>query len=460
MEKKITALIAIVLTITLLGGCGAKETTNTSSIQDVSSIISEISSSPEHPYLTTEKKPYGIPEFTYGEASTYAQGDRYITVANGTKKENYNSYLKKLKNKGYKVYAENKIEDNCYTTLTNKKTVVTVYCVPRTGITRVIAEPKGDMYPREKDNNYTSKNIHCLLTGILGDKTYIDYGMGYVIRLSDGSFIIIDGGVGGENHVDSNNLLKILKDQSPKDAEKPVIAAWIFTHPHRDHVGTFCTFAADHNDKVVIEGFYYNFPNGQGGNGVDSAIEIYFSDVPTIRPHTGDKYYIKDAIIDVLFTYEDHLPRTIGRDEFAIGDANDASIMFKINLAGQTLLFTGDAMKNSLKNLLTSFDTSLKSDFIQLPHHGKTYSYDLNLKVNPTYALLAVSHKNYANFFAGGGGGHKGNMWLIDTPSVRQIIPLGNGTFTIPIPYNPTDAEIMDKVPTPETVYKDYSYLY
>ena len=54
--------------------------------------------------------------------------------------------------------------------------------------------------------------------------------------------------------------MKILKEQSPEGTEKPVIAAWIFTHAHNDHIGVFNHFSDDFHDKVVIEGIYYNFP--------------------------------------------------------------------------------------------------------------------------------------------------------------------------------------------------------
>ena len=53
-----------------------------------------------------------------------------------------------------------------------------------------------------------------------------DFGMSYVIRLSDGRFIIIDGGRNFES--DRQKLLNHLKSNSPD--ERPVIAAWLLTH--------------------------------------------------------------------------------------------------------------------------------------------------------------------------------------------------------------------------------------
>ena len=57
-----------------------------------------------------------------------------------------------------------------------------------------------------------------------------NFGMSYMIRLSDGRFILIDGG--NDIDADCRKLFACLKAQSP--FEKPVIAAWILSHPHCD----------------------------------------------------------------------------------------------------------------------------------------------------------------------------------------------------------------------------------
>ena len=83
-----------------------------------------------------------------------------------------------------------------------------------------------------------------------------DFGLSYVIRLSDGRFIIFDGGWNFEP--DRNRLFECLKAGSPD--EKPVIAAWILTHPHGDHYLCFLGFMEQYGDQVVIEKFLFNFP--------------------------------------------------------------------------------------------------------------------------------------------------------------------------------------------------------
>ena len=84
----------------------------------------------------------------------------------------------------------------------------------------------------------------------------VDYGLCYVIRLSDGRLIVIDSGNTFDE--DREHLYARLKSDSPH--EKPIIAAWIITHPHSDHINCFFLFMQKYASEVIIEKFIYNFP--------------------------------------------------------------------------------------------------------------------------------------------------------------------------------------------------------
>ena len=75
-----------------------------------------------------------------------------------------------------------------------------------------------------------------LLTQIKPSYFSVDCGMSYVIRTSDGKFIIIDASFG--EYDEPQKLIELLRAQSP-EGETPTVAAWFFTHPHNDHIGTF-----------------------------------------------------------------------------------------------------------------------------------------------------------------------------------------------------------------------------
>ena len=433
--KKVTSLIlSVVLVACLFTGCEVDE-----------SKLSVI-------------KPDALPKYEgKGTVSSLVEDDRNVTMIYSENSEEYDEYVELLLDNGFAKYAENQIGDNLFATLYNQVTTATVYFRPAAKELKIIAEPRGDLYPREKDNKYKSKDMQTLLTGFKGENVIAYSGMGIIIRLDDGSFIIIDGGGGDYDSVDSNKLLKILKEQSPKGTQKPVIAAWIFTHAHNDHIGVFNHFSDDFHDKVVIEGFYYNFPAlrrvGRDVQNFYYHLENNYSEVPTVRPHTGEKYFIRNAVVEILYTHEDMYPDTYENGGY--NDGNQASLIFTIDIEGQRIMITGDASTCGFEQTVMCFGDYLKSDIFQMSHHGQNGSVEFNSLVDPTYALLPIAHPVNERHYRKTAG----NVWLVDSENVRQFLHFGKTSVTIPIPYNPTDEEIGDRMPDWTTNLPTYPTL-
>lgn len=278
-----------------------------------------------------------------------------------------------------------------------------------------------------------------------------DYGMSYVVRLSDGRFIVIDGGWNFKP--DAQSLFDTLKEGSTN--EKPVIAAWIMTHAHCDHYRCFNEFTKFFCDDVIIEKFLLNFPDHKKyiGEKFKRIPEIkdedycfenssdyihinlmyeniikYKSDV--YMPHTGQKYKIGDAECEFLSTIDD--THYISQD-----DNNAASLVFRMKLAGQIILWTGDA-SFSASRLYEKYGTYLKSDILQIPHHGfgsgkdeaQIKCYDL---IKPDVCMMPVSDYNaYISICT-----HvKGTRNMMANPCVCEMIT-GEKQRTITLPYIP-----------------------
>ena len=406
-----------------------------------------------------------LPEFPSGVLDTLKQDDMYITRATQTAIDDYNAYIETLLSNGFFTYSKNQIDDNSFTTLVNDATRVTLSYFPKEFTTTIIAEPKGDLFKCKQDNKYKSKNIQSTFTGMKGETVVAQEGMGFIIRLDDGSFIIIDGGMGDPDSIDSTKLYNILKEQSPEGTKKPRIAAWIFTHCHGDHIGVFNTFSIDYHNKVDIEAFYYNFQTEASMKVKDDfmldnsiyrytqfkkAMKEYYPNVPKVRIHTGDKVYIRNAVIDVLFSYEYLFPNRLNEEKHP--SSNAASLIFKINIAGQSIMITGDIEEYGMNFAYNYYDSYLKSDILQMAHHGMNHSVDFYSAVDPTYVILPLSHPWYEVLNKG-----EGNIWLRDSKNVRQIIEFGSQSVSIPLPYNPLDSEI-EKIPNASTKYKNYQY--
>ena len=208
--------------------------------------------------------------------------------------------------------------------------------------------------------------------------TLIDFGLSYVVRLSDGRFIIIDGG--NEHDFDSDRLLETLKTGSVNgDID---IAAWIFTHPHLDHFHGFLSFMDRFFgvEKFTVEKFIFNFPEVDdtyhypalqrpNEKATDTVPRMYAHietlGAPIYTAHTGQKYRIGDAECEILASLDD----SIGLAPDVTPDVNVTSLVIRMELGGEVILWAADSYFEHV-GLADKYGEYLKSDILQVPHHG------------------------------------------------------------------------------------------
>ena len=274
-----------------------------------------------------------------------------------------------------------------------------------------------------------------------------DFGMSYAIRLSDGRYILIDGG--REFVPDAERLYECIKAGSPH--EKPIIAAWIMTHPHSDHFHCFIKFFDMFSDDVVIERFMYTFPEHddvehypsvmtKNARFVDSSIftniplmeeRIAKTDAEVFSPHTGQRYVIGDAVLDILASIDD----TIHRSQ----NVNATSLVIRMELGGQVVLWGADASFEEAR-ILEKYGNYLKADILQVPHHGfrsgsTAASIECYKVIAPEVCLLPVSDLNaytLIDIYI------ESTRFLMQSPGVKEIIT-GDTTRTITLPYKAPD---------------------
>lgn len=271
-----------------------------------------------------------------------------------------------------------------------------------------------------------------------------DFGMSYIIRLSDGRFILIDGG--REFEQDADRLYEALAEQSPR--ETPVIAAWILTHPHSDHYHCLFPFFARHGEKVKVERFLKNFCEADDLEHYpklakdDDRFDFDASEqtnIPLLNqlieksgaalfmPHTGQTYRIGDATFEVLASMDDtiHCSQNI----------NASSLVFRMTLADQIVLWTADA-GFSYARLPERYGSYLKSDILQVPHHGFGCGDPMiQIKgfrlIDPDVCLLPVNDYNAYRAFS---GFREGTRYLMEEMGDFEMIT-GDHTRTLPLPY-------------------------
>lgn len=273
-----------------------------------------------------------------------------------------------------------------------------------------------------------------------------DFGMSYAVRLSDGRYIVIDGG--REFERDADRLYELITLDCV--FEKPVIAAWILTHPHEDHFHCFLTLWEKYKENIVIEKVLYNFPAHDDLEHYPAMtrqdfrfdhdttvfttivrMEEYIkqSGAEVFTPHTGQKYTISDANIEILACMDD----TIHKTDYI----NAISLVMKMELGGQVIFWGGDA-GFSLARIPDRYKDYLKSDFLQVPHHGfqmgdpdseiAGYKY-----IKPSVCFLPASEYNaYCALCT-----HmKGARFIMEDLEIDELIT-GDYTRTVNLPYTP-----------------------
>ena len=208
-------------------------------------------------------------------------------------------------------------------------------------------------------------------------------GMGYLIRLTNGEFIVIDGGYRSKTAADTLLALLTANNVNPG---KPVVAAWFLTHMHDDHYGVLDRFASEgHGSRVTVKGIYANLPEstiGDIGTSQHDTVMTAVSRYPgavLYTVHSGMTIGFADATATILCTYEDvkqsYYNGSLQSNTWY--DGNDTSTVVRFDVTDRSgahvtkFMVMGDASNgagNALEYTYTA--ASLRADMVQLEHHG------------------------------------------------------------------------------------------
>lgn len=366
------------------------------------------------------------------------------------KNADYSSYVSGMKDIGCKTISTYNLGANKYTLMKHKGFTAYISYLNGENMIRVYIGMADDSVPDEKlpvDEDRYTPSLWQL--NIDNEAAQANGGMGYVIQTTDGKFIVIDGGY--RTRSDGERLYKLLSDNKPEEQSKPVIAGWFITHSHVDHYGTLRVFSEDYADKVEVEGFYYNLPYFKTGDitpeicsHLEDAMNSWKNAVKYRKLHTGMSFGFSGVKATVLCTFEDIYP-------FDFTDGNDTSSVFKFTVAGQDIIFLGDA-EYGINNRLAYLDSAvLKADILQYAHHGydKQCTEKLYSKIAPSVVLWPMSVVNYetetrTELFAPRYENNPENVWIRTNDDIKKIILKDEGPVKIELPYTPSGERITD----------------
>ncbi|MBP3478891.1 MAG: MBL fold metallo-hydrolase [Oscillospiraceae bacterium] len=327
-------------------------------------------------------------------------GDELQYYITNTNEEQYRAYCSKLEANGYKVHMSNEVSGVLISnTYMNDKTVIHVYYAHATDETRLIVGNLSKVtYPGAGGESY-KKVTDVQITQLQLDFNTNSGGMGYVITLEDGSFLLIDSGsstnssssTANKDHVRIWNLLNQL---NKREDGQIIIRGWFITHSHADHIAVYQKFCESYGQKVTIENYYECVvPESVGYNSKNPGSVT----VKATSLHTGMKMELYGVEVEVLYTVEDMYPRTLRY-------FNDASSVFKITANNTTALFLGDACDKASDIISDRYGEYLKSDMVQVAHHANigatTELYDF---IDPTIAFWPTSEKLFNQLITGEG---------------------------------------------------------
>lgn len=296
-----------------------------------------------------------------------------VQVLTDAEKTVYEAYLEALEKNSYSLWCDNKIGFNYFSTYVSSDSVVNVIYSTYNKTLRVMTEPlKNTALPARDDGGYTKICEPLAISVGLASDTEETHknGMCYIFRLEDGSFVVYDGGWDYSTNRMSEKIYKVLAKNVPAGRDI-VISAWVITHAHTDHCGGFNTFIRSYRDKVTVKNILLNTPNDAFCTQLEMKSKVdYFRNTlkmcataDIIKAHPGQKLVLPGAQIEVLYTLDLYDADTL--DEF-----NTASVVTRITIGGQSFMMTGDMSENSNATLTDMYGSKLKSDFVQVSHHG------------------------------------------------------------------------------------------
>ena len=384
---------------------------------------------------------YGHKSATF--TKSISSGNTVVFQINNTDISELKAYMYNLTENGFEKVSENAINENLFYTFKKDTALINIAYIPSSNKVTISKETVTTL-PANLTKPTFEKVTDPSITQIKLEASIAE-GMSYVIQLSDGTFFIIDGGWCDNNEKEADKLYNTLAALAG-EGNDIVIAGWIFTHCHGDHIGTFNLFVEKYHSNVTIKQLLYNFPTDediknsgssymldgtkQRYNNFKNVIATYLTDTEFVKLHSGYKFYYADAEIEILQTLEDLYPSTVANYDF-----NSSSTIFTVTVAGQKMLFLGDVSDVGASRLNSVFGASLKSDFLQVAHHGLNNDgtiKNLYLNADATYIFYPAPLSWYNS-----NSGASANFYLsTESKTVKQIFVSGVETTELYLPYD------------------------
>ena len=251
-------------------------------------------------------------------------------------------------------------------------------------------------------------------------------GDGYIITTEDGKVIVIDGGY----QTETANFLSYLKTVTGQ--EQPHVDLWFLTHPHGDHCQVFYELIENQPEALTYDTVCLKFAPVGFYVGIDSEAEylvgeyerlhLLFADKEYI-PADGDRFSVGAARFTMLYTFDPSFTR-----------CNESSLVFRMELGGKSVLFTGDIAFNAAYKMMNNpeYAPLLDCDVCKMAHHGQdAVNRDFYEVVTPEICLWPTPSWLWTNL--NGTGPYttlETRQWVEDLGVAKSVIKM-DGSFVL-----------------------------
>lgn len=258
----------------------------------------------------------------------------------------------------------------------------------------------GVVYVLSKSNQNTEWNLTQY------GKNELPQMMCFTIEGNKNGLVVIDGGYKSSAE-DVDRIIKIAEKHKNK------IDAWIITHLDSDHAGVFLNVVQNHPEIEIKNVYTSNIPS----------LEKAKEKAPWETEWDPYEEFVSLNLDNVTFLYEnDEIEDIIGlkmKVLWAYSDwiyenssnlLNNGSLVFKLYGNEENMLFCADTQDKKIEaKLVENHEQDLKSDYLQVGHHGNNlFSEDFYKKqVVPNIAFFAapedlINNVNNVSWFTAG----------------------------------------------------------
>ncbi|OGI27446.1 MAG: hypothetical protein A2359_04910 [Candidatus Moranbacteria bacterium RIFOXYB1_FULL_43_19] len=205
---------------------------------------------------------------------------------------------------------------------------------------------------------------------------FFDVGQGDSILIQKGTQqILIDGGPSGKTE-----LAKLGKYLPYFDREIEIVIA---THPDKDHIAGLVEVARNYRIGKVL------------ATGAEKDTQVYkewkdvlsYNKIETLEAARGMEVKFENFDMKIIHPQ--------AKVNASVGDANNDSIVMRLDHGENSFLFTGD-IESSAENEILDSGENIDVDILKVAHHGSKYSSsDAFLDAaSPEEAVISVSKNN------------------------------------------------------------------